>query len=135
MTNTVISKQSVVADVRLTLSGKGWLDIDYTLTSVDATDCFLEIGLALELPTASTDLTWLGEGLFPIYPVQDKGTDRGVYRISPKPEFDPANRLYPGNRVDVDLAAATDQAGNGLGVAYDASTLSIELGGDATFFS
>lgn len=132
---TDISKQSVVADVHITLSDKGWLDIDYTLKAVDATDHFLETGLALEMPAASNKLTWLGEGIFPMVPVQDNGTDRGVYRISPKPDFDPANRWYPGNRIGVDLAAATDSSGNGLGVACDASAINLESDGDNTFLS
>jgi beta-galactosidase len=129
------SVQAIVADVHLTLSAQGALDVDYTLSPVDAGDYLLELGLAFKLPASSTKLTWLGKGPYPVYPAQADGMERGVYSIAPKAPFDPLNRMYFGNRTEVSLAAATDAAGNGLGVIGQDATISLEPEKDATFFT
>ena len=126
--------QAIIADVRLTLSAQGRLDIDYTLNSVNASDYLLEAGLVLKLHAAATRLTWLGNGPYPTYPAQPTSGDRGVYNVAPRPGFDPLNRMYPGNRADVAIAAATDSAGNGLGVIGENSTISLEPAGDVVYF-
>ena len=60
--------------------------------------------------------------------------DRGVYTIAPKADFDPSNRVYPGNRTEVALAAATDNDGSGLGIICDDATVSLEpADGDLVF--
>lgn len=118
--------QGFIADVHLILSGQGYVDISYELTPVNAQDYLLELGLALKLSAPSTRLTWLGEGPYPTYPGQTDSMERGVYTIAPKADFDPANRVYPGNRTEVALAAATDNDGSGVGILCDDGTVSLE---------
>ncbi len=130
-----VSDQGFTADIHLTLSEQGWLDIDYTLSPVNAVDHLLELGLAFQLPKSSTRLTWLGKGPYSVYPIQAEGMERGVYTIAPREDFDTANRMYAGNRTEVDLASATDDEGNGLGVVCQSGTVSLEPDSEAAFFS
>jgi hypothetical protein len=127
--------QAILVDIKLTLSAKGQLDVDYTLNGHNASDRLLEVGLALKLPASATRLTWLGTGPYPTYPMQPASGERGVWSVAPQVGFDPSNRMYPGNRTDVALAAATDVAGNGLGVVGQDSTVSVEPADGATWFS
>ncbi|MGN6556023.1 MAG: glycoside hydrolase family 2 TIM barrel-domain containing protein [Verrucomicrobiota bacterium] len=129
-------QECILADVRLTLAPQGWLDVDYTLSPKNASGYLLEIGLALKLAVVENRLTWLGEGPYAVYPAQADGMERGVYSVVPKPDaIDPTNRIYPGNRADVDLATVTDSQGAGLGVVCQSATVSVEPDGDAVFFS
>jgi hypothetical protein len=130
-----VTGQAFIADINLTLSAQGWLDIDYTLTPENARDHLLSLGLAFRLPKKSTRLTWLGKGPYAVYPVQAEGMERGVYTIAPREDFDPANRMYGGERVEVDLASATDANGNGLGVVCQNATVSLEPEGDSAYFT
>jgi beta-galactosidase len=130
-----LTEQAFTADVRLTLTSQGQLDVEYQLSPDKASDYLLELGLALKLPSSSHRLTWLGNGPYPTYPAQPQSMERGVYSVAPRPAFDPANRMYPGNRTAVSLAAATDDVGNGLGVACETDTVSLEPHNDAAYFS
>jgi beta-galactosidase len=127
------TNQAVIAEVQLKLSAQGWLDADYNLTPVHAGDYLLEWGLAFKLPAGATSLTWLGKGPCSVYPAQAEGMERGVYRIEPKADFDPLNRIYWGNRTEVAIAAATDAAGNGLGIIGQDATISLEPFPDAAY--
>jgi beta-galactosidase len=127
--------QAIVAEVHLTLSGQGWLDVDYTLSPASCTDCLLELGLAFKVPASATKLSWLGKGPYAVYPAEAEGMERGVYSVAPRAGFDPANRMYFGNRTQVSLAAATDAAGAGLGVACADATVSLEPEKDASYFT
>ncbi|MGC4075411.1 MAG: glycoside hydrolase family 2 TIM barrel-domain containing protein [Nibricoccus sp.] len=130
-----VSDQGFIADIHLTFSEQGWLDVDYELVPVNPGDHLLELGLAFKLPKANTRLTWLGKGPYPVYPLQAEGMERGVYSVAPGEDFDTANRAYAGNRTEVDLASASDDSGNGLGVICPSGTISLEPEGDAAFFS
>lgn len=130
-----VSDQGFVADIHLTFSEQGWLDVDYTLTPVNARNHLLELGLAFRLPPQSTRLTWLGKGPYAVYPIQAEGMERGVYAVAPGEPFDVANRMYAGDRTEVDLASATDNDGNGLGVVSQSATVSLEPEGDSAYFS
>jgi hypothetical protein len=129
------TEQAIIAKVHLSLAPQGYLDVNYELTSVHASDFLLELGLALKLPASSTRLMWLGKGPYPTYPAQPESQDRGVYSVMPKAGIDPANRMYSGNRTDVALAAATDDSGNGLGAVCQDGTVSLEPTADAALFS
>ncbi len=130
-----VSDQGFAADVHLTFSKQGWLDVGYTLTPVNARDHLLELGLAFPLPKTATRLTWLGKGPYAVYPIQAEGMERGVYTVEPREDFDSANRMYGGDRTEVDIAAATDTKGNGLGIVCQSATLSLESEASAAYLS
>lgn len=129
------SDQGFIAHMILALSEQGWLDVDYELSPVNARDHLLELGFAFQLPGTSTRLTWLGKGPYAVYPIQAEGMERGVYTVAPREDFDAANRMYAGDRTEVDLASATDDKGNGLGVVCQSGTVSLEPDGGTAFFS
>ncbi|MCD6392189.1 MAG: beta galactosidase jelly roll domain-containing protein [Planctomycetes bacterium] len=126
--------QSVIADLHWTVS-QNWIDLDYELSPKNADGCFLELGLAFQLPQETNQLHWLGDGPFNSYPGQSQAARRGIWHIKPEPITNPHSRYYQGNRAGVDIAAVTDIAGNGLGVIMDDATVSLERCGDGMVFS
>jgi hypothetical protein len=127
--------QSIIADLHWTVSSQGWIDVDYELSPQNADGCFLELGLAFQLPQETNELYWLGDGSFNSYPGQSDAARRGIWYVKPKPMTDPYGRYYDGNRTNVDIAAITDGAGNGLGVMMDKATISLENYTNGMIFS
>ena len=127
--------QSISADIRLTISPHGWIDVAYELVPNGADDFFLELGLAFILPQDRNKLTWLGDGPYSSYPGQREANERGVWHIEPLPLENPEGRYYKGNRANVDLAAITNAKGEGIGVLCDQGTISLEVTGSSIVFS
>jgi beta-galactosidase len=125
----------IEAAFKVVMSPQGWVDVDYELTPHGAKDHFLEFGLAFRLPQESNQLTWLGDGPYNSYPGQSEAAERGVWNIRSLPVENPHGRYYEGNRVKVDLAAVTNEKGNGFGVVCDRSTLSMEKTDSGMIFS
>ncbi len=119
-------KQSILAEINMTTSPRGWVDVDYELTPRNASGVFLELGLAFRMPAGADNLTWLGDGPYNSYPGQTEAAQRGIYRIAPGPLRDPFSRYFEGNRANVDLAAVTDAKGQGIGLLLDSATISLE---------
>jgi len=128
-------EQSVVADLRWTLSCEGWIDLDYELTPHNVNGNFLELGLAFRLPARANELSWLGDGPFNSYPGQTDAARRGLWHVRPLPMTDPNGRYYDGNRANVDVAAVTDDTGRGLGMLMDRATISLEAHDRGMVFS
>jgi len=119
-------KESIQVDLQLTVSAKGWVDVEYELTPKNATGNFLDFGLAFKLPGTMTHLTWVGDGPYNSYPGQSEAAERGIWHVKPRPVTDPESRLYDGNRAHVDLAAVTDGTRYGVGVICNGSTVSLQ---------
>ncbi|MCD6287481.1 MAG: DUF4981 domain-containing protein, partial [Candidatus Hydrogenedentes bacterium] len=127
--------QSILVDLRMTITPAGVLDIFYELTPENSDGFFLEFGLGFRLPQNDDNLTWLGNGPYNSYPGQTEAAEWGVWHIKPMPVTVPASRYYAGNRANVELAAVTDSSGNGMGVICDSATVSLEKHGKIMVFS
>ncbi len=71
---------------------------------------FDEIGLAFLIPKRLDRVMWVGEGPFPTYPGCQQ---KPIHRIY---DYSPVDKLLPGNRSKVQLAAFLDDRGYGLGI-------------------
>jgi hypothetical protein len=127
--------QSIIADLHWTVSSQGWIDVDYELLPRNVEGCFLELGLAFQLPQETNELYWLGDGPFNSYPGQSYAARRGIWHVKPKSITDPYNRYYNGNRANVDVVAMTDRTGSGLGIIMDKAMISLEKHTNGMIFS
>lgn len=127
--------EKAVADIKYTVAPEGWIDVNYTLTPENMTDYLAEFGLSFYLPENIKDFAWVGNGLCASYPGQDEGEERGIYKVQKLPRTIPESRYFRGNRTGVDLAAITDDKGNGFGILCNGSTLSIEPTDDGLIFT
>lgn len=127
--------QAVVLDMQMVFSPEGWVNVDYELVPENANGYFLNFGLGLRVSKGLEVMDWVGDGPYNSYPGQTEASERGIYRIEPKPLSDPESRYYDGNRAGVDLAAVTDGKGRGFGFFFDGSTVSLEKHDGHTVFT
>jgi beta-galactosidase len=93
--------KSVQAQINCTLSPKGWLDFEYTLTPQTPQGALLECGLAFLLTQPPSSITWQGLGPYPAYPDKSELCRWGFHTIAPDFPF------FDGNRMDVETALVT----------------------------
>lgn len=84
-----------------TLSPKGWLDIDYTITAQTPQGALLECGLAFQAPQLPSTITWQGLGPYPAYPDKSELCRWGFHTIPLDFPF------FNGNRMEVQTALFT----------------------------
>jgi len=112
--------QFIDARISSSISSCGWVDVEYTLIPKDATGIFLEAGLSFLLPGFIDGVYWLGDGPYPSYPGSSEASEHGLYAMK-------AGALwFPGNRSGVEVAAAVDAAGNGVGLVCEPANIAWE---------
>jgi beta-galactosidase len=107
----------------------GWLDISYNLTPHNATGFLLEAGVALKLDPSLTEFRWLGDGPYYSYPATEDAAQHGVHHVCVKGLY------FEGNRANVSILAATDKAGNGLGLLCAPSNIGFQAAKDGVILS
>lgn len=107
----------------------GWVDATYDLTPKDATGFFLEAGTSMRLAANITEIRWLGDGPYYSYPGTEEAAQHGIHHVS-------RNGLsFEGNRARVELLAATDKAGNGIGILCAPSNMAWETTANGVILS
>lgn len=107
----------------------GTLHLAYDYAPQNATGELLEAGFALEIPSAQSELRWLGEGPYAGYPGKDRQNEYGLFHLNRDDLY------FPGNRRGVELAALCNPAGAGVVMGGNGLTLDLENRGDATILS
>ncbi len=121
--------ESIEAVIEYEFNRGGWIDVSYSLTPVNVTDYFLELGLGLILPPDMNNLQWVGEGPYSAWYGQDDASKYGIYELSPD------NLYYPGNKQNTELAVVSDKEGNGICILTDKNTISLEETEKGVIFS
>jgi beta-galactosidase len=120
------NNQSILVDMILVVSPSGFIDLDYTLSPLNANGNFLNLGLAFRLMKEMDEMTWIGDGPYNSYPGQTDAAEYGIWNIKPKSVTDPRSRYYDGNRTNVGLAYITGDAGSEICFLNNGYTASLE---------
>jgi beta-galactosidase len=121
--------QEILGKIDLHEDRRGWIDLTYDLHPNNATGLFLEAGVTLRLSPSLTEFRWLGDGPYYSYPGTDEAAQHGVHHVS-------SDGLYfEGNRTRVELLAATDAAGNGVGILCEPSNIGWEVSDNGVLLS
>lgn len=121
--------QFVRLEVSALVSPRGWVDVNYEFTPENASGLMSEAGISFLLPAKLSEFRWLGDGPYASCPGRAELAERGLHRVSS------GDLYYPGNRANVDLAAITDMAGNGIGVVCDRGNIACKETPDGVLFT
>jgi beta-galactosidase len=104
----------------LLVTPAGTIDVAYDYTPVGATGTFIEAGVSLLLPAASSEFRWAGQGPFAGYPGKDRLNEFGLHHLSRD------DIRFQGNRRAVDLALLTGSTGEGVLLSLNAADVAVE---------
>jgi beta-galactosidase len=124
-----VPDQAVEGECELQARPSGAIKVSYRYVPVNAKDAMVEAGLALAVPAALSQFRWLGQGPYAGYPGKDRLNEYGVFHLNRDDLY------FPGNRRGVELALLATPRGQGLLLATDESTVSVEHRGEFTLFS
>ena len=68
-----------------------------------------------------TNFRWLGDGPYPSHPDKHALSDFGIYQMKK------GDLHFNGNRRNVEMAAFTDDDGNGIAILCDSANIAVEV--------
>lgn len=125
LNDAVRAGAGISVDRVITLTARGEMSIDSTVTPDPALPPLPRVGMALTLPPQFDDFTWYGRGPHESYADRKAGAKIGIYSGSVEEQHVPY--IYPqenGNKTDVRWVTLTDKAGNGW-AAFGAPLLEV----------
>jgi beta-galactosidase len=122
-------EQALEGELKLGVSAKGSIEVDYDFKTVNGKGLILEAGVSLIVPAATTEFRWLGAGPYAGYPGKDALNEFGLYHLNR------ADLRFQGNRRATELALLTDPAGRGVTLGGHNMDVAVERVDDSTIFS
>ncbi len=92
---------------------EGLIRFNYSITPHQCTGFALELGLALQIPTKYSNVSWLGDGPYPSYPEKSELSERGFFTKTPKSLY------FNGNHMNVDLTLFHDSKDVGFAMFFN----------------
>ena len=124
-----VPQESVEGECRLLFTRSGAIEVSYRYVPVESSGIFVETGFAVAVPSALSEFRWLGQGPYAGYPGKDRLNEYGLFHLNREDQY------FPGNRRGVELAFLASPVGEGLLMAGNGLTVSVDYREDATVFS
>jgi len=112
--------QGIEGEYEFAIRPSGAIKVAYRYLPVNAQDNLVETGFTLATPATLTEFRWLGMGPYANYPGKDRHAEYGLHHLGRDDLY------FPGQRRGTELALLTSASGEGLLLAADGQTVSVE---------
>ncbi len=102
------TNEKLILELVVTVLPDSFIQFNYSLTPQQCTGFALELGLAFNILSEYSNVTWLGDGPYPSFPEKSELSERGFYTITSKSSY------FDGNRKNVDMVLFQDTKDKGL---------------------
>lgn len=113
--------EQIEGEIDYSINKKGELAVNFNLKPVDVSGFFLNAGVSLILAPAINNFRWLGDGPYPSYPDKHTLSNFGIYQMKR------GDLYFNGNRHNVEMAALTDDDGNGIAILCNSADIAVEV--------